>query len=545
MEQQQQYQQKLRQQQQALTEAMLKYTNKQPTPYRGPTAFGLFGQAMSGAQPNQTNPFRQLVSGGVLGATVLAMASKEKSSVKDNSCVERSQKPCDTSKIQHTQDDVVVSSTGAAGGKRDVQDALVTNVRSDLSLNSEFQPIVTVGKESEKLKQRSVTTLNKIPNRFNRLQSRLTRAVTLTNSPEVKCNQVKYLPKPSIERLPGNFSAPGLSRYTTEDNVAWSRESDNQTQVELDSTNFIQIPSRKTSVTDDQAGPIAAHRSPLVGSMTIEESGSSRSRRYFTSSEPIESTVYTQYTNHKDQPTSYVNSRVRRRRENFQKGRSSAFTWICADTIGETMEVPHDEEVPLMLPSNVPHRTRSVEIRDEDQPPVENAPKSIDIVKVEQNNTVNFRAEPKLLVPSVRTVYTNEALFTDSVDHVKSCDIPSVCVEDQSDSNEEYPISQRRRDAMNNQMQQKTIRNVGYRLGRRKRLFEKRCRISDFALLFASFGILVMLAETELTFAGLYRKDSVYSFFAKLLISVSTAVLLGLILAYHVYAIKVSFGCSF
>ncbi|KAA3674835.1 uncharacterized protein DEA37_0005813, partial [Paragonimus westermani] len=94
------------------------------------------------------------------------------------------------------------------------------------------------------------------------------------------------------------------------------------------------------------------------------------------------------------------------------------------------------------------------------------------------------------------------------------------------------------RDAMNNQMQQKTIRNVGYRLGRRKRLFEKRCRISDFALLFASFGILVMLAETELTFAGLYRKDSIYSFFAKLLISVSTAVLLGLILAYHVYAIK-------
>ncbi|KAA3674834.1 uncharacterized protein DEA37_0005812 [Paragonimus westermani] len=443
MEQQQQCQQKLRQQQQALTEAMLKYTNKQPNPCRGPTAFSLFGQTMSSAQPNQTNPFRQLVSGGVLGATVLAMASKEKSSVKDNGYAERSQKPCDTSKIQHAQDDVV-SSTGTVGGKREVQDALVTNVRSDLSLNSEFQPSVTVGKESEKLKQRSVTTLNKIPNLFNRFQSRLTRAVTLTNSPEVKGNQVKYLPKPSIERLPGNFSAPGLSRYTTEDNVAWSRESDNQTQVELDSANFIQIASHKTSVTDDQAGSIAAHRSPLVGSMTIEESGSSRSKRYFTSSEPIESTVYTQYANHKDQPTSYVNSRVRRRRENFQKGRSSAFTWICADTIGETMEIPHDEEVPLMLPSSALHGTRSVEIRDEDQPPAENAPKPTDNVKVEQNNTVNFRAEPKLLVPSVRTVYANEALFTDSVDHVKSCDIPSVCVEDQSDSNEEYPISQRR-----------------------------------------------------------------------------------------------------
>ncbi|TPP65124.1 Small conductance calcium-activated potassium channel protein [Fasciola gigantica] len=60
---------------------------------------------------------------------------------------------------------------------------------------------------------------------------------------------------------------------------------------------------------------------------------------------------------------------------------------------------------------------------------------------------------------------------------------------------------------MNNQHQQRTIRNVGYRLGRRKRLFEKRCRISDFALTFALFGIFVMLVETELTFAGIYRKE--------------------------------------
>uniref|UniRef100_A0A094ZRS4 Small conductance calcium-activated potassium channel protein n=1 Tax=Schistosoma haematobium TaxID=6185 RepID=A0A094ZRS4_SCHHA len=65
----------------------------------------------------------------------------------------------------------------------------------------------------------------------------------------------------------------------------------------------------------------------------------------------------------------------------------------------------------------------------------------------------------------------------------------------------------KRRDAMNNQHQQRTIKNVGYRLGKRKRLFEKRCRISDFSLSFAVFGILVMLVETELIFAGVYEKD--------------------------------------
>lgn len=61
---------------------------------------------------------------------------------------------------------------------------------------------------------------------------------------------------------------------------------------------------------------------------------------------------------------------------------------------------------------------------------------------------------------------------------------------------------------MNNQHQQRTIKNVGYRLGKRKRLFEKRCRISDFSLSFAVFGILVMLVETELIFAGVYEKVS-------------------------------------
>merc|ERR1719357_2000214 len=67
----------------------------------------------------------------------------------------------------------------------------------------------------------------------------------------------------------------------------------------------------------------------------------------------------------------------------------------------------------------------------------------------------------------------------------------------------------------------------------RKALFEKRKRISDYALIMGMFGILVMIAENELEAAGVYRKDQFPSIALKTLISVSTVILLGLIVAYH------------
>lgn len=48
--------------------------------------------------------------------------------------------------------------------------------------------------------------------------------------------------------------------------------------------------------------------------------------------------------------------------------------------------------------------------------------------------------------------------------------------------------------------------NVGYRLGKRKALYERRKRISDYCLVFGMFGIAVMVLETELTMAKVYEK---------------------------------------
>lgn len=80
--------------------------------------------------------------------------------------------------------------------------------------------------------------------------------------------------------------------------------------------------------------------------------------------------------------------------------------------------------------------------------------------------------------------------------------------------------------------------NVGYRLGRRKALFEKRKRISDYALVMGMFGIIVMVMENELSSAGVYTKASFYSMALKTLISVSTVILLGLIVAYHALEVQ-------
>ncbi|XP_023334344.1 small conductance calcium-activated potassium channel protein [Eurytemora carolleeae] len=94
----------------------------------------------------------------------------------------------------------------------------------------------------------------------------------------------------------------------------------------------------------------------------------------------------------------------------------------------------------------------------------------------------------------------------------------------------EYP---KFNDEMNKDEKAGENSGLSHRLGRRKTLFEKRKRISDYALVMGMFGIVTMVIENELSSAGVYGKEDFYSTALKVLISASTAVLLGLILAYH------------
>ncbi|CAG5132704.1 unnamed protein product, partial [Candidula unifasciata] len=48
--------------------------------------------------------------------------------------------------------------------------------------------------------------------------------------------------------------------------------------------------------------------------------------------------------------------------------------------------------------------------------------------------------------------------------------------------------------------------SVGYRLGKRRSLYQKRKQISDYCLVFGMIGIGVMVLETELSMAGIFSK---------------------------------------
>ncbi|OQV12148.1 Small conductance calcium-activated potassium channel protein [Hypsibius exemplaris] len=75
--------------------------------------------------------------------------------------------------------------------------------------------------------------------------------------------------------------------------------------------------------------------------------------------------------------------------------------------------------------------------------------------------------------------------------------------------------------------------NVGYRLGKRKALFEKRKRLSDYALVFGMIGIAAMMLESELSAGEVYTKSSPWSYTVKTIVSVSTLILMTLIVGYH------------
>ena len=85
--------------------------------------------------------------------------------------------------------------------------------------------------------------------------------------------------------------------------------------------------------------------------------------------------------------------------------------------------------------------------------------------------------------------------------------------------------------------------NVGYRLAKRKELFQRRKVICDFSLGFAIVGIILMIIETELCIANVYNKDDTPSLLIKTCITISTMTLLGFVIWYHILDIKL-FMCD-
>ncbi|MFH4977713.1 hypothetical protein AB6A40_004422 [Gnathostoma spinigerum] len=78
----------------------------------------------------------------------------------------------------------------------------------------------------------------------------------------------------------------------------------------------------------------------------------------------------------------------------------------------------------------------------------------------------------------------------------------------------------------------------GRRLIQRQELFVVRRMTSDYALFFAILGIVLMVVENELSAAHIYNKGSLLSFTLKSLILVSTIILVGLVIKFHVHEVQ-------
>ncbi|XP_046438948.1 small conductance calcium-activated potassium channel protein-like isoform X3 [Daphnia pulex] len=103
-------------------------------------------------------------------------------------------------------------------------------------------------------------------------------------------------------------------------------------------------------------------------------------------------------------------------------------------------------------------------------------------------------------------------------------------------SSASFPMSRKRLSALT---VSKRWKKVSHQLHTRKLLFEKRKRISDFALAVGMLGIIIMIIENELASAGVYTKSSLYSFSLKAVISFTTMILLVSVMIYHSFEVQI------
>lgn len=80
--------------------------------------------------------------------------------------------------------------------------------------------------------------------------------------------------------------------------------------------------------------------------------------------------------------------------------------------------------------------------------------------------------------------------------------------------------------------------NIGYKLGRRKNLINRRRMIVNVEFAMALLGIVLMLVETECFIRGVFTKADAGSIIIKTVISISTVILLVAIILYHVTGIQ-------
>ncbi|CAL8108528.1 unnamed protein product, partial [Calicophoron daubneyi] len=466
-------------------------------------------------QSSQQNPIHQLISGGVLGATVLAMAGKDRNSTRDgrlsNKALEQeksSSKPISNNDIckSITQDetkktythrsveqseegkhqissnssvkDIRERSTGEKS-RPNTEDELGELVSSKFTEKSEEE---TQLKNSQKNDWDSIDLIRQVGSgagpsaisRFIRLRRKLTRSVTTTTSGKTIRKKHEFFP--NADRLQHLVTGPvanvadhrkldGLvSVLTRTKSVSDAVQKTNlfSTDKQMSSTIY-ESPVKLDSVQNDY-GRQRNSCEPPTSTVPFTESGSMQSRRYFHGLETVMSEEIGDLANSAQKtPLSATSSpltsnltnnnyqsRVRRRRNDSQKGCSSALTYKPERTISETTE----ESAPPFSLDLSDHMRKAVDKQDTSTlstEMTEDLTKSQNLIHeaatVEREPLVSQKvAEKKAPAQPVCRLVIKESSMDSLTPNNRPNDIPIVEVEDTSqeqDSSESLTLIQR------------------------------------------------------------------------------------------------------
>ncbi|CAF4276485.1 unnamed protein product, partial [Rotaria sordida] len=84
-----------------------------------------------------------------------------------------------------------------------------------------------------------------------------------------------------------------------------------------------------------------------------------------------------------------------------------------------------------------------------------------------------------------------------------------------------------------NILNKKLLSNISRRLTIRKNLLKQLCVVTDIICFLGILGIILMIIENEITFSQVHDNDTILTWSIKIIITLSTVVLIGFVFQYH------------
>ncbi|CAH8823723.1 unnamed protein product [Trichobilharzia szidati] len=362
----------------------------------GNTGGGVFGA-------HSSSPFHHLLSGGVLGATVLTLAAKDGRSTKhQQQHQQQSQQPqpqtslisvdkpnkqlsieeanmpvktCDRQRSHHSTEvflEETLQDSNFTDSPRqcvDSHEALVELTHQNkLHLSNEISQTPSESHSS-----------NKHLRRLDKLRNKLARSATVTSSSPTKKHPPYQITNNNRQHqsqtigLQETLSVPGLTRE-------WTDDSDYTDDYNIYKRNNSTETDGRPPSYDSSSMSLHTHSAVLYNDPALKQTDSSiqtnrgssfklpntdvSSFSKQSSLEKNDTTKGVQYNNaslkneqRANSVTNYLNifqnsgcqTRLKRLRDNFEKSRSSTYTWRPTWTMGELLENRTDEEQPLMV----------------------------------------------------------------------------------------------------------------------------------------------------------------------------------------------------